>query len=207
MLVLATCFVLAGASQAMAQHGLAGTLFSQTYSPASGVSRVVFKRTAGKGSADLDAFALIDPCGDGFGVSGPGLEVDITNSLVGLYGVTLAAPSAPWLRTCRGYNNRIGGTDRSYLDTGNCKIRLSVTWTRASLIPASVVRASVKASCSLPFPVAPTADAYLQFVMSTPSGLDWHPMCFLASGPGAATVLKDGSDGKHVRMTNAPLCP
>src|SRR5262249_28966987 len=129
MLAVVTCVVLAGASQAMALPGLLGTSFSQSYSTASGLSKITFKRTASRGSLDAQVFiAELDPCGRALGLGGPGLEVDITNSL-GLYGLTLAPPSALWATKCTidlpGTDG--AGTDSGSLDTGQCKIRFKVT--------------------------------------------------------------------------------
>src|SRR5262245_44281142 len=100
MIAVVTCVVLAGASQVMALPGLAGTSFSQSYSTTSGLSKITFKRTASSGSLDSNVFiSELDPCGRAPGVGGPGLEVDITNSL-GLYGLTLTPPSALWATKC-----------------------------------------------------------------------------------------------------------
>jgi len=203
MLAVVTCVVLAVTSQAMAQlPGLAGTSFSQSYSTASGLSKITFKRTASKGALDWRAFYIIDPCPTASQPYGPGLEVDITNSL-GLYGLALAPPNALWATTTCDIGSVAGtATDSGSLDTGPCKIRFKLT---VDDLSSALIHGSVSAKCSLPIPVAPTSAAYLQFVRDD-SGLLFYPMCFLSSGLGAAEVVKDGSDGKHVKMKNAPQC-
>src|SRR5262249_4225861 len=120
MLATVTCVVLAGASRAMALPGLAGTSFSQSYSTASGLSKITFKRTASRDSLDAPGFYQIDPCRGG-PYMGPGLEIDITNSL-GLYGLALAPPSANWATQCTVGLVNGAGTDSGSLDTGPCKI-------------------------------------------------------------------------------------
>ena len=171
-----------------------GTSFKQK-AASGGMSKVLIKRTLHKGDADASAIGFdLDPCN-----VAPSehwvLDIEI-NSSAGTIDKAIDVLSPAWdLTQCF-----MGIVDKATLDTGDCQIQYKSVLTTD---PPASGKLTVK--CLL----AGAVGTIQNVVVTVHNGVfPLHKICFFNGAGGylsPATVKKDGSDGKSIKMLNAPL--
>lgn len=167
-----------------------GTLFKQKAITNTGTSKIKFKRKLHKADGDGLTFAEIAP------YLGLNISIDLTNG----NGDTLSKSiTGNWLCTIAP-----SGKAKCLLDTGDCQAKYSLKFHGND----GSYTGALSVKCVVPWPVSTTDNVEIDFSNPSSPFVVTHDICFLNAAFGytnAAVVKKDGSDGKSVKMLNAPI--
>jgi hypothetical protein len=159
-----------------------------------GMSKVLFKLDLKTGDLGLTNFWEADPCYD------PGARWNMRLIIATVSDVvtpTLFTFGSDW--SCKAHPN---ASFKGTLSSGNCQLRWSLR-NDSNFFPQS---GKLVVKCLVPLSVATIDSVYIAFATSPDAGYS-HDVCFFnatAHPNSPAIVKKDGSDGKSIKMLNAP---
>jgi hypothetical protein len=168
------------------------------------MSKIAFKAQLVGDAPAFDDIALTI-CDQFFG--GP-IGIQLSSDL---FFKLITADVTNWTSDCATWGNVDTPRLKATLNTGDCQIKFSYTCVNCSGGPDPGDKGTLSIKCLLSAPVAsPTMSASVDFYDTSVPNAWNHGICFgnAAANPACtspAIVKKDGSDGKSVKMSTAPV--